>query len=130
MAGRVSFMFYPMIGVASFVNDKKLRILAVTTAKRHPDYPNVPTTAEEGFAGFEEYVGPVGFLAPAGTPPAAVQKLSAAIRASLAKPAIRDRLQGLGGVVVASSPDEYRQWLKGDAERWAQLIKAAQIKGE
>jgi tripartite-type tricarboxylate transporter receptor subunit TctC len=130
MAGRVNFMFYPMIGVSSFVADKKLRILAVTTAKRHPDYPNVPTMAEEGLSGFEEYVGPVGFLAPAGTPPAVVQKLSAAIRAALAKPAVRDRLQALGGVVVGSTPDEYKAWLKGDYERWAQLIKAASIKAE
>lgn len=130
MSGRVSFMFYPMIGVNSFVADKKLRVLAVTTDKRHPDFPNVQTTAEAGFPGFEEYVGPVGFLAPAGTPPAAVQKLSTAIRAALAKPAIRDRLRTLGGVVVGSTPDEYRQWLKSDSERWAQLIKTAQVKGE
>lgn len=129
MAGRVSFMFYPMIGVANHVADKKLRILAVTTEKRHPDFPNVPTMAEAGFAGFEAYVGPVGFLAPAGTPAPAVQKLSAAIRAALAKPEVRDRLSGLGAVVVGSTPEAYREWLKGDAQRWAQLIKAAQIKG-
>ncbi|MFD0667015.1 Bug family tripartite tricarboxylate transporter substrate binding protein [Ramlibacter sp. MAHUQ-53] len=130
MAGRVSFMFYPMIGVNAFVADKKVRILAVTTAARHPDYPTVPTMAEAGYPGFEAYVGPVGFMAPAGTPPAAVQKLAGAIRTALAKPAIRDQLVNLGGVVVGSTPDEYRDWLRGDAERWAQLIKAAGIKGE
>ncbi len=130
MAGRVSFMFYPMIGVANHVADKKLRILAVTTEKRHPDFPNVPTMAEAGFLGFEAYVGPVGFLAPAGTPAPAIQKLSTSIRAALAKPEVRDRLRGLGAVVVGSSPDEYREWLKGDAQRWSQLIKTAQIKGD
>lgn len=130
MSGRVSFMFYPMIGVANHVADKKLRILAVTTDKRHPDFPNVPTMAEAGFPGFEAYVGPVGFLAPAGTPAPAVQKLSAAIRTALAKPDVRTRLRGLGAVVVGSTPDEYRDWLKGDSQRWGQLIKTAQIKGE
>ena len=130
MSGRVDFMFYPMIGVADFVAQKQLRVLAVTTAKRHPDFPNVPTMAEAGFAGFEDYVGPVGFLAPAGTPAAVVTKLSTAIRAALAKPAIESRLRGLGAVVVGSTPDEYRAWLKHDHERWAQLIKTANIKAE
>ena len=130
MAGRVSFMFYPMIGVSSFVSEKKLRILGVTTAAKHPDYPAVPTMAEAGYKGFEAYVGPVGFLAPAGTPAPAIQKLSAALRSALAKPEVREKLRGLGAVVVGSSPDEYREWLKGDAQRWAELIKTAQIKAE
>jgi tripartite-type tricarboxylate transporter receptor subunit TctC len=128
MSGRVSFMFYPMIGVAQHVADKKLRILAVTTDKRHPDFPDVPTMAEAGFPGFEAYVGPVGFLAPAGTPQPVVDKLSTAIRGALAKPAVRDRLRGLGGVVVGSTADEYANWLKGDAQRWAELVKTANIK--
>jgi tripartite-type tricarboxylate transporter receptor subunit TctC len=130
MSGRVSFMFYPMIGVANHVADKKLRILGVTTEKRHADFPNVPTMAEAGFPGFEAYVGPVGFLAPAGTPAPAIQKLTTAIRAALTKPELRDRLRGLGAVVVGSSSDEYRDWLKGDSQRWSQLIKTAQIKGD
>jgi len=130
MSGRVNFMFYPMIGVANFVNEKKLRILGVTTAARHPDYPAVPTMAEAGYKGFEAYVGPVGFLAPAGTPAPAIQKLSTALRAALAKPEVREKLRGLGAVVVGSSSDEYRDWLKGDAKRWAELIKTAQIKAE
>lgn len=130
MAGRVSFMFYPMIGVASYVADKKLRILGVTTEKRHPDYPDAPTMAEAGFPGFEAYVGPVGFLAPGGTPVPVVEKLSGAIRAALAKPEVRERLRGLGAVVVGSTPSEYREWLRGDAQRWSQLVKAANLKGE
>lgn len=130
MANRVSFMFYPMIGVGNHVASKRLRILAVTTEKRHPDFPDVPTMAEAGFAGFEAYVGPVGFLAPAGTPAPVVQKLSTAIRAALTKPEVREKLRGLGAVVVGSSPEEYRDWLRGDAQRWAQLIKTAQIKSE
>lgn len=130
MAGRVNFMFYPMIGIGSHVADKKLRILAVTTPNRHPDFPSVPTMAEAGFTGFDAYVGPVGFLAPAGTPQPAVQKLSTAIRTALAKPEIKERLRGLGAVVVGSTPEEYREWLKGDAQRWGELIRTAQIKVE
>jgi tripartite-type tricarboxylate transporter receptor subunit TctC len=84
--------------------------------------------AELGFPGFEEYVGPVGFVAPAGTPQPILDKLANAIRGTLNKPAIEQRLKKLGGVVVASSPNEYRQWLKDDHARWTQLIKAANIK--
>jgi len=130
MSGRVNFMFYPMIGVAGHVTDKMLRILGVTTEKRHADYPEVPTMAEAGFPGFETYVGPVGFLVPGGTPAAVVDKLSVAVRAALAKPEVRERLRGLGAVVVGSTPAEYREWLKGDAQRWGQLIKSASLKGE
>ncbi len=130
MAGRVSYMFYPMIGVASHVTDKKLRILGVTTEKRHPDYADAPTMAEAGFPGFEAYVGPVGFLAPGSTPAPVVDKLSGAIRAALAKPEVRERLRGLGAVVVGSTPADYREWLKGDAQRWGQLVKAANLKAE
>jgi tripartite-type tricarboxylate transporter receptor subunit TctC len=128
MAGRVDFMFYPMIGVAEREAQKQLRLLAVTTAKRHPDTPQVPTTAEAGFPGFEDYVGPVGFMAPAGTPAPVLDKLANAIRDALKKPAIQQRLQQLGAVPVASTPQEYREWLKKDHARWSQLIKLAQIK--
>ena len=128
MAGRVDFMFYPMIGVAEREAQKQLRLLAVTTAKRHPDTPHVPTTAEAGFPGFEDYVGPVGFMAPAGTPAPVLDKLANAIRDAIKKPAIQQRLQQLGAVPVASTPQEYREWLKKDHARWSQLIKLAQIK--
>jgi len=130
MAGRVDLIFYPMIGVADRVNAKQLKAIAVTTRQRHPDYPGVPTMAEAGFPGFEDYVGPVGFLAPSGTPEPALSKLSTAIRASLAKPAVQEKLRALGGVVVASSPAEYRAWLRDDYSRWAKLIKDADVKAE
>ena len=90
----------------------------------------MPTLAEAGFPGFEAYVGPVGFLAPAGTPEPVLAKLGTAIRASLVKPAIQEKLRGLGAVVVASTPGEYRTWLKEDHDRWAKLIKDAGVKPE
>ena len=130
MAGRVDYMFYPMIGVADRVTAKQLKVIGVTTKQRHADFPGVPTMAEAGFPGFEDYIGPVGFLAPAGTPPAAIARLSGAIRATLAKPAIQDKLRALGAVVVGSSPDEYRDWLKKDYDRWPQLIKDASVTAE
>lgn len=130
MAGRVDFMFYPMIGVSDLVAQKRVRVLAVTTPQPHPDYPGVPTMAQSGFPGFEDYVGPVGFLAPAGTPQPVLDKLSTAIRASLSKPATQERLRALGAVVVGSTPAEYQAWLKGDAERWGELIRTAKVRSD
>jgi tripartite-type tricarboxylate transporter receptor subunit TctC len=130
MAGRVSFMFYPMIGIAEQVRDKRLKALAVTTGKRHSDYPGVPTTAEAGLPGFEDYTQGLGVVGPAGISAPVVQKLNAAVRASLARPETEQRLKQLGAIVQASSPEEFRAWLREDAERWARVIKAAGVTAE
>jgi tripartite-type tricarboxylate transporter receptor subunit TctC len=89
MAGRISFMFYPMIGIADHVAQKRLKVLGVSTEKRHPDYPGVPTMSESGFPGFEEYTQGLGVVGPAGLPAPVVTRLNEAIRASLVKPETR-----------------------------------------
>jgi tripartite-type tricarboxylate transporter receptor subunit TctC len=127
MAGRVSYMFYPMIGITEQIAQKRLKALALTTEKRHPDYPGVPTTAEAGLPGFEEYTQGLGVVGPAGITPLAVAKLNGAVRNSLAKPETERRLKQLGAIVHASSPEEFRSWLGQDAERWARVIKAAGV---
>jgi tripartite-type tricarboxylate transporter receptor subunit TctC len=131
MAQRVSFMFYPMVGIAAQVEKKELRALAVSTAQRHPDYPGVPTMAESGFPGFEDYTQGLGIVAPAGTPADVVDRLNNAVRASLAVPATKDKLKTLGAITDGgSTPAEFQAWLKKDAERWAHVIKAAGVKAE
>ena len=131
MAGRVSFMFYPMIGIADQVEQKRLKALAVSTAQRHPDYPGVPTMAEAGFPGFEEYTQGLGIIAPAGTPAPVVKQLNEAVRASLARPETKDKLKALGAITEGgSTPAEFQAWLKKDAERWERVIKAANVKAE
>ncbi|CAN5327080.1 tripartite tricarboxylate transporter substrate binding protein [soil metagenome] len=130
MSGRVDFMFFPMIGAAEYVNSGKLRVLAVAAAKRNADYPGVPTTAELGLAGFEDYAQPIGFIAPANLPAPILDKLDKAIAAALAKPAIEARLKSLGADLVYRGPADYRTWLGQDRARWAQLIQSANIKAE
>jgi tripartite-type tricarboxylate transporter receptor subunit TctC len=130
IAGRVSFMFYPMIGIADQVTQKRLRPLGISTPARHPDFPAVPTMAEAGYPGFEEYSPGVGYLAPAGTPAAIINKLAAAMRASLARPETRERMRVLGANSVGSTPAEFAAWLRQDYERWARVIKAAGVKPE
>ena len=131
IAGRVTFMFYPMIGIADQVAQKRLKVLAVSTEKRHPDYPGVPTMAESGFPGFEEYTQGLGVVGPAGVPAPIVSRLNEAIRASLGKPETKDKLKGLGAITEGgSTPAEFRSWLAKDLERWARVIKAAGVTAE
>ena len=130
MSGRVTYMFYPIIGIADLVAAKKLKVLAVGTAARHPDFPGVPTMAELGFTGFEATAPWVGMLAPAGTPPAIVNKLGTEMRKSLAKPETQQRMKQLGAITVADSPSEYAAFLRKDYERWAHVIKISGVKPE
>jgi tripartite-type tricarboxylate transporter receptor subunit TctC len=130
MAGRVSFMFYPMIGIQEYVSAKRLKVLAIGTAQRHPDYPSSPTMAESGFPGFEDTAPWVGMLAPGKTPPAIVNRLNEALRNALARPESRKRLEALGAINVGDSPAEFTTFLKKDWERWSRVIKAAGVKAE
>ena len=130
LAGRVNFMFYPMIGIQEFVQTKRLKVIAAGTAKRHADYPSVPTMAESGFPGFEETAPWVGMLAPARTPAAVVNKLNDAVRKSIARPESKKRLDALGAITIGDSPAEFTAFLQKDWDRWARVIKAAGVKAE
>ena len=130
MAGQVTFMFYPMVGIADQVASKRLKALAVGTAKRHADFADVPTMAESGFPGFEETAPWVGLLAPTGTPAAIVDRLSVEMRKSLAKPETIARLKALGAITMGDTPGEYLKFLRKDHERWARVIKASGVKAE
>jgi tripartite-type tricarboxylate transporter receptor subunit TctC len=127
MAGRVTFMFYPAVGIADLVGQKRLKVLAVGTARPWADFPGVPTLEEMGLRGFDATAPWVGLLAPAGTPPAVVARVSAEMRKSLAKPDTLARMKQLGAIVVADSPAEFGAFLKKDHERWAQVIKTSGI---
>ena len=130
MAGRVTFMFYPAVGIADQVAQKRLKVLAVGTAQPWADFPGVPTLEEMGLRGFDATAPWVGLLAPAATPPAIVNRVSAEMRKSLARPETLARMKQLGAITVADSPAEFAAFLKKDHERWAQVIKTSGIKAE
>ena len=131
MAGRVTFMFYPMVGIAEHVQQKRLKVLGVSTEKRHPDYPSVPTMSESGFPGFEQYTQGLGIVGPAGLSAPVVGRLNEAIRAALAKPETKEKLSKLGAITEGgSTPAEFRAWLGEDLKRWERVIKAAGVKAE
>jgi tripartite-type tricarboxylate transporter receptor subunit TctC len=130
MAGRIDFMFYPVIGIADNVAAKRIKILAAGTAKRLPQFPDIPTMSEVGFPGFEETAPWVGMLAPAKTPPAIVKRLNEAMLKALAKPDVKAHMEKLGAVIVGDSPTEFAAYLKRDYTRWEEVIKAAGVKAE
>jgi tripartite-type tricarboxylate transporter receptor subunit TctC len=127
MAGRVTFMFYPAVGIADLVGQKRLKVLAVGTAQPWADFPGVPTLEEMGLRGFDATAPWVGVLAPAGTPPAIIDRVSAEMRKSLARPETQARMKQLGAITVADSPAEFGAFLKKDHDRWAQVIKTSGI---
>ena len=130
LAGRVTFMFYPVVGIADQIAAKKLKALAVGTAAPHADFPGIPTMAQVGFAGLEQTAPWVGVLAPAGTPPAIVNRLADEMRKSLARPEMRERMKSQGAIIIGDTPAEFAAFLKKDSERWAQVIKASGVKAE
>ena len=130
LAGRVTFMFYPVVGIADQIAAKKLKALAVGTAAPHADFPGIPTMAQVGFAGLEQTAPWVGVLAPARTPPAIVNRLADELRKSLARPEMRERMKSQGAIIIGDTPAEFAAFLKKDSERWAQVIKASGVKAE
>jgi len=130
ISGRVTFMFYPIIGIAGQIAGGKLKAIAVGTAAPDPDFPNVPTMAQAGYQGLEVTAPWVGMLVPAGTPASVVNRLADEIRKSLAKPEVRAKMKEQGAVIVGDTPSEFAAFLRKDQERWAQVIKASGVKAE
>ena len=103
----------------------KLRALAVTTAKRSPALPDVPTVAET-VPGYEASAW-FGMGAPKGAPPEIINKLNKAVNAALADPNIQARLADLGGNVMSVTPAEFGQVIVDETEKWAKVVKAAGV---
>jgi len=127
IAGRVDCTFAVMASALPLVHSGQLRALGVTTAARVAAAPEVPTIAEAGVPGYDTSSW-FAFFVPAKTPPEIIRKMHADTVAALAEPQIRAKLDALGVVVVGSTPEQLGTHLKAEMERWAPVIKAADIK--
>jgi tripartite-type tricarboxylate transporter receptor subunit TctC len=126
VGGQIQFMTDTVNSVMSFVRDKRMKMLAVTTAKRMTLFPDVPTLAESGMPGFE--VGAwQGVMVPTGTPQAVVDKLNAEIVKALKSPDVRQRLALQGAEPLGSTPQEYGAYVKKELARWAGVVKATGV---
>jgi tripartite-type tricarboxylate transporter receptor subunit TctC len=126
VGGQVPVFFGNLASTLGHIQGGKLRALAVTSAKRSPILPDVPTLAEAGVQGAEVYEWNV-LLAPAGTPEAVVGKLSAALQKALESPDIKARIAQLGGEIQKGSPDAAQSFVRQQMALWARVVKARGI---
>ncbi len=106
-----------------------VRALAVTSARRNPALPEVPTVQQAGVAGYD-VASWNALAAPAGTPPEVIERLNRAVREAVAAPAVQERLGKLGMRLAAGTPAELQALLAGEVQRWAAVIRAAKIEPE
>lgn len=126
VGGTISLMSDNAITMIPMFQTGRLVPLAVGTGKRISSLPDVPTVAESGYPGFEA-AGWYGLVAPAGTDKAVVDSVNAIVRAAMAKPAFVAALQKQGMEPQAGSPGEFRAYIQHEKEKWAGVIKAANI---
>ncbi len=129
IGGRVDFMFDTIVAIGPLVRGNRLRPLAVTSKKRSGEFPDVPTVAEAGVPGYE-MTSWVAMIAPAKTPPAVIDKLNREVARILALPDARERLSRLGSEPIGNTPQEARQYIAAEFEKWSKVVKAAGIKAE
>jgi tripartite-type tricarboxylate transporter receptor subunit TctC len=120
LAGQIDLMFAPSQTVMPHVKAGKLKALAVTSAKRSENLPELPTVSESGLPGYEA-VGWFGVLAPAATPKAVVEKLSGDINRVLADADVRARMQALGADPSGNTPDQFARFIREDQAKWAKF---------
>jgi tripartite-type tricarboxylate transporter receptor subunit TctC len=124
MAGRVSLMFDTSLSALPHVKGGKLHALAVTTARRSPMLPELPTVTEAGVPGFEVSAWN-GVLVPAGTPRDVVGRLATEIAAIMKLPDVRDRLGAQGAEAIGSTPDEFARYIAAETAKWAVVVRAS-----
>jgi tripartite-type tricarboxylate transporter receptor subunit TctC len=129
IGGRLTLMFTTAASATPHVRAGRLRALAVSSAKRFSAAPELPTVAEAGVPGFDVSSW-YALFAPAKAPPEIVRKMNADAVAVMREPQIRQRLEGLGLEVAASTPQELASFLQKEMSKWGPVIKAAGIKAQ
>ncbi|MGE0714728.1 MAG: tripartite tricarboxylate transporter substrate binding protein [Alphaproteobacteria bacterium] len=129
LAGNVNIIVNNFPETVAHVQAGTLRPLAVTTKTRAPQYPNVPTMQEAGIAGYEVSAW-FGIVVPAKTPRDVIGTIHAQVLKALAEPDVKAKLMELGGVVVASRPEEFEAFYKSEIERWRPVVETSGAKIE
>ena len=126
LAGHIDATMITMAAATEFVKAGRVVPLAVTTLRRAPALPEVPTVAESGLPGFEVESWQ-GVLAPAGTPPAIVARINKDVMEALNQPAVKSQVEAQGYGIAGGSPQAFDQALAQDLKHYARIIEAAQI---
>ena len=125
MSGEASFMMPATPSALPGIRSGRVRAIAVTSIKRHPDFPDLPTIAET-FPGYD-VTSWYGLSAPAGTPQAVIDAISAALRKALANPDTVKGLMAAGMEPATSTPEEFSAFIKAEIEKWTKVIRQANI---
>ena len=128
-SGEVAFALLNLGSALNFVKGGKAKALAVTSAKRHPNFPDWPTAGEAGISGFNEAIW-IGMFAPAGVRKEIVDRMSAELAKALRAPDVRERLVSLGNEPLGTTPDEAAARIKRESPRYGAAIKQANIRAE
>ena len=129
MAGNVDIMFDQMYSAVPSIKAEKLRPIAITSKKRSPLLPNVPSFTELGYPKVE-VLNWQGLIAPKGTPKAIIDKLNAAANEALKDPGLRELMLSQGNEIGGGSPAEFAALIKTEAAKWSAVVKSANIKPE
>ena len=129
IAGQTQMMFANTLSVLPQVRSGRLRALAISSAKRSAAAPELPTVAESGVPGFEAGTW-FGLFAPAGTPRAIVQRLSAETVRIVQQPDMKERLLGQGADPIGMPMEEFRPYVKSELAKWSKVVQAVGVKLE
>lgn len=129
LEGRISMAFTQAVVAGPQIRDGRLRALGVSSGRRLDALPDVPTIAEQGYAGFD-VVAWTGFFAPARTPAAVVEQVHRATAEALADPAVRERLTGMGAIVTGIGPAEFQALIAREIPRMGAVVRAGNIRAE
>jgi len=129
LGGQVNVLFADVAPMLTHVRSGKLKALGIASARRFEGLPDVPTISESGVPGFESG-GFLGLVAPARTPAAVISALNAAAQKTLAMPDVRERLLALASPPVGGPPEEFQKRIRDEIDKWARVIRAANIKPE
>jgi tripartite-type tricarboxylate transporter receptor subunit TctC len=129
LGGQVQLIFDTLAIVLPHVKSGKLRAFAVTSAKRHPLIPDIPTVAESGFPGFESTVW-FGMLAPARTPREVVMRLSAEMRGAAARPELQETFSSQGLDTISNTPDAFAELIRTETAKWTEVVRVSGSKIE
>ena len=129
VGGQVNTAYLPLLAVKPHVDAGRVKVLAVTSDKRSPLLPNVPTFEESGYPDLSIYTW-AALLAPAGTPDALVQKLNAELTRALRTDEVRDKFRAMDFVPLPSTPDEFTAYMRRDSKRWLEAVRLSGFKSQ
>jgi tripartite-type tricarboxylate transporter receptor subunit TctC len=127
LSGEIALIFGEPASLVGYIKAGRVRPIAVTSAKRSLSFPELPTVAESGVAGYE-VTSWNGMLAPAGTPADIVRRLNADFNKIISDPEMNKRMLANGYEAVGGPPEKFGEWIRAETAKWAPIVKKAGVR--